>query len=290
MLKSFLPRLTERTRTFEEDPMSEKHLSESFADTPPENYQRFFVPVIGRPLAEDLLRKAALQPGERVLDVGCGTGVVTRLAAEAVGSEGRVAGLDSNPGMLAVAGSTSADHDIEWRHADAGSIPYRDGTFDVVLCQLSLQLMQDRPQALREMQRVLRPGGRLLLSVPGPAGPVFRALADAMEHHISQAAAGFVNAVFSLHDEPQIQDMLAEAGLDQVEVRAFTTDMSLPEAHDFLWQYIRSTPLTGLVGAASDSARAAMEDEVLGRWSGYATDGGLLCTQRIVVGSGRKRG
>ena len=83
---------------------------------PAENYERFFVPAIGAPVAADLIEIAALRPGERVLDVACGTGVVTRLAAARVGNSGSIVGLDVNPGMLAVARSvTRSPMVIEWR-------------------------------------------------------------------------------------------------------------------------------------------------------------------------------
>ncbi|HUG37602.1 MAG TPA: methyltransferase domain-containing protein, partial [Candidatus Limnocylindrales bacterium] len=80
-----------------------RHFNGTFGTNPAENYERFFVPAIGRPLAVDLVREADLRPGERVLDAACGTGVVARLAAAEVGPDGEVAGLDVNPGMLAVA-------------------------------------------------------------------------------------------------------------------------------------------------------------------------------------------
>src|SRR3546814_20922707 len=91
--------------------------------SPPENYQRFFVPAIGAPFAADLVRNAALREGDRVLAVACGTGVVTRLASEQVGAPGAVAGLDVNPGMLAVApAATPAGASIQWPEADAEAV------------------------------------------------------------------------------------------------------------------------------------------------------------------------
>src|SRR3546814_10556694 len=104
-------------------------------------------------ISADLVRNAALREGERVLDVACGTGVVTRLASEQVGATGAVSGLDVNPGMLAVArAATPEGMSIEWHEANAEAMPLPDASFDVVLCQLGLQFMPDRQAALREMR------------------------------------------------------------------------------------------------------------------------------------------
>jgi ubiquinone/menaquinone biosynthesis C-methylase UbiE len=269
--------------------MAEKYFDHSFGATAPENYQRFFVPVIGKPLAEDLLRKAGLKAGERVLDVGCGTGVVTRLAAEQVGREGTVAGLDINPGMLAVAKSvTRSQPGIEWYEASADAIPLPDETFDVVLCQLSLQFVSDRSMALQEMHRVLAPDGRLVLNLPGPADPLFETLANAMGRHISAQAAGFVQAVFALHDETELEELLSSAGFRDISVQAETRELSLPGARDFLWQYLGSTPLAGVIAEASEEARSALEGEVLAEWSEHEEAGGIPYRQRIVTASARR--
>ena len=100
--------------------MSQQHYGRAFGGNAPENYERFFVPAIGAPVAADLIDIAALRPGERVLDVACGTGVVARLAAERVGTTGTVAGLDINPGMLVVARSVAPSGvAIEWHEASA---------------------------------------------------------------------------------------------------------------------------------------------------------------------------
>lgn len=83
--------------------MNERSLYQSMGTSVPDNYERHFVPVIGGPASKGLLAAAQLKPGERVLDVACGTGVVARAAADAVGATGTVAGLDVNPEMLATA-------------------------------------------------------------------------------------------------------------------------------------------------------------------------------------------
>src|SRR5690606_1369490 len=111
--------------------MSRQYFDDAYRGSPPQNYERYFVPAIGAPAARGLMGIAALRPGERVLDVACGTGVVARLAAEAVGGSGTVAGLDINPGMLMVArSSVPAGMTIEWHEAGAESMPFADAAFD----------------------------------------------------------------------------------------------------------------------------------------------------------------
>jgi ubiquinone/menaquinone biosynthesis C-methylase UbiE len=269
--------------------MAQQHFGPGFGATAPENYERFFVPAIGRPLANDLVRVASLRAGERVLDVGCGTGVVTRLAAERVGPGGTVAGVDINPGMLAIARSvTPPEMGIEWYEAGAESMPLPDGAFDAVLCQMSLQFIADRLRGLREMQRVLTPGGRLVLNVPGPAAPMFEILADAMGRHIAPRAAGFVRAVFALNEETELEDLLKDAGFGQVHVRAETRELSLPAPRDFLWQYVSSTPLAAIVAEADDEVRSSLEREVVGEWQDFCSGDGMRYQQRVMIATARR--
>ena len=137
--------------------MTQQVYGQTFRGNPAENYHRYFVPAIGAPMAKDLMEAARLQPGERVLDVGCGTGVVTRSAAERVGLAGNVAGLDVAQGMLAVARSqTPPGISIDWYEATAESMPLADQAFDVVLCQMALQFIPNKLVALREMRRIER--------------------------------------------------------------------------------------------------------------------------------------
>lgn len=256
---------------------------------PPENYERYFVPAIGKPLAHDLLRLAALRPGERVLDVGCGTGVVTRLAAQDVGAGGEAVGVDIEAAMLAVARSVTAPTPgIAWRQADAQALPFDDDCFDVALCQMSLQFVEDRTRALTEMRRVLVPDGRVVLGLPGPAAPQFEALADSLGRHIRPEGKAFVERVFSLHSPAAVEALLAGAGFRDVEVHATTCPLTLPAPREFLWQYVGSTPLAGLVSGADASAKAAFEADALGTWARSSRGDGMELDQPMVYARGFK--
>ena len=260
-----------------------------FGGNAPDTYQRHFVPVIGRPLAIDLVETAGIRAGQRVLDVACGTGVVTRLVAERVGPAGQVAGADINAAMLEAARSFSAGDEppIAWYETAAEAMPLPDASFDVVLCQLGLQFMQDKEAALREMRRVLVPGGQVFISVPRPM-PFFGVMTDAVARHIDPATASFVRLVFSLGDTTELERLLAGAGFEGVTVRLTTKEMHLPPAADFLWQYVQSTPLASAIMGADESRRLALEREVVDGWKPWTVDGGMTYQQEMLVASGRR--
>jgi len=269
--------------------MTKHPFGNAYGGKPPTNYERFFVPTIGAPVAADLIRHAALLPGERVLDVACGTGVVARLATQQVGTTGTVAGLDVNPGMLAVARSAAPDGvPIEWHEAGAEAMPFPDASFDVVLCQMGLQFMPDKAAALREMRRVLVRGGRLILNVPGPTPQLFTIMGAAFARHIGAEAAGFVNQVFSLHDTAEIHDLVSSADFHDVSVQSDTKRLRLPVPEAFLWQYVHSTPLAGAVAQVDDERRDSFARDVVGKWQGFVEDDALALQVRVVVATARK--
>lgn len=256
--------------------------NESYGSKPPENYERYFVSVIGEPLARDLLRLANIQKGERVLDVACGTGIIARLALQQTGPRGTVCGVDMNPGMLAMAHSLTPETTISWHEASAEEMPLPDASFDVAICQISLQFMEEPVAALREMHRLLVPGGRLILNVPGPAGDLFVIMAESMERNIGPQAAGFVNRVFSIDDPEMIRHMAVKAGFDDVEVRTQNKLFPMPAPKDFLWQYIYATPLAGVIAEADEDSRASLEKEIVGKWQEFLDDGAFIYEQRII--------
>ena len=269
--------------------MTDRVYDRSYGGTAAENYQRFFVPFIGAPVAEDLIEVARLQPGERVLDVACGTGVVTRLAAERVGAASLVTGLDVNASMLAVARTeTPSNISIDWYEASVESMPLEDEAFDVVLCQMGLQFIPNKLAALREMRRVLTTGGRVYVTVPGPKPAIFGIMTDALARHLSPAAASFVDLVFSLHDVDELTGLLRSAGFRDVDVQAKPKELRLSAPEDFLWQYIHSTPLAEAAAQADNRKLDALERDVCTQWREFVADGSLSGQVRMTTGSAIK--
>jgi len=143
-------------------PQGANHFSTtpSFGDT----YERHLVGPLFRPWAERLLDRAGLAPGEGVLDVACGTGIVARLARRRVGPAARVVAVDKSTVMLATA--RPLDDTIDWRQGDALALPVADvAPFDAVFCHQGLQFFPDKLAGLREIRRVLAPAGRVAFGV-----------------------------------------------------------------------------------------------------------------------------
>ena len=269
--------------------MTQEAYGETYGAAPAENYQRYFVPSIGAPVADDLIREARLQPGQRVLDVACGTGVVTRLAAERVGADGKVAGLDVTPGMLAVARSeTPPELSIDWYEASAESMPFQDAAFDVVLCQMGLQFIPNKIAALSEIRRVLVEDGRALATMPGPEPALFAAMQDVLASHLGADAAAFVGLVFSLHDPEQVGDLMQRAGFREVDIERQTKTLRVPKPTEFLWQYVNSTPIAEAAARAGEGKREAIERDICAQWQEFVLDGGMAFEVSMTTATARK--
>ena len=192
---------------------------------PAEVYEEEFVPALFRPFAGAVLDAAAVARGQRVLDVACGTGVLARAAAARVEPGGSVTGLDANPDMLAVA--RRLDASIEWLHGRAESLPLSDAGFDAVVSQFGFMFFDDRVAALREMKRVLRPGGRLAVAVCDAVerSPGYGALAKLLQTLFGARVADAFRAPFAIGDAARLHALAAQAGLDGAEVLQRTADV-----------------------------------------------------------------
>ncbi len=246
----------------------------------PEAYEKYLVPILFTPWAVKLVEMSELAPGEQVLDVACGTGIVARLAVQHVGSSGRITGLDLNPLMLAVARSASSDTNpkIEWQEGSAMDLPFEDDTFDAVLCQFSLQYFPDRRQALQQMRRVLKPGGRILLSLPRPIqySPSTAVLAKALERHLGSEVAEMMNAPFALGDAEELRSLFTEAGFTNVRIRIGVEIFRVPSPEEFVWRQMVSSPLAGPFSKIDDETRALLFKDVSVALQSYVDDDGLV--------------
>jgi ubiquinone/menaquinone biosynthesis C-methylase UbiE len=214
-----------------------------------EMYESRFVPRLFEPWARQLVGLAEVKPGQRVLDVACGTGVVAREASIRMRGEGAIAGLDLNPNMLSVARRLQPD--LEWRQGDAASLPFSADSFDVVLCQAALMFMPDPARALGEMARVVSARGTVAVQVwdrleAQPAHAPFVAVAA---RHAGPEAIRLLSSYWVLGDRTQLVALLEAAGLEVLDVVTRVEMARFDSIDELVRTEVESTPLVERISA-----------------------------------------
>lgn len=250
-------------------------------------YERYLVPALFTPWAIDLLARVALQPRDRVLDVACGTGIVARLAAQQVGASGDVTGIDLNAEMLREARTQSArlGAKVGWVEGHVETLPFRDATFDVVLCQQSIQFFSDQTRAIQEMKRVLAPGGRFALNVSRALqyNPYIRALADALQRHVGPEAGTAMRAPCGFGDAEALRGLLARAVWRDIRIHIVILTIRHPSLTAFIAGQLAATPVADRIAALDTSARTALLDDIRTALRPYTDDEGLAVPYEIHV-------
>ncbi len=230
-----------------------------------EVYESCFVPAIFGAWAGRVADAAGVSRGNRVLDVGCGTGVLAREAVGRVGLEGHVVGLDLNEGMLAVAARTEPE--ITWRQGDAASLPFEDASFDVVVSQFALMYFPDRATSLSEMWRTLASGGRLAIAAWAPLGraPGYQILVDIVTRRCGGEAASVLAAPFVLGDQAELAKVVLDGGISGANVTPHEGSIRFRTVKEFIRMEVKGSPLADMVSddametLAAESASALAE-------------------------------
>jgi SAM-dependent methyltransferase len=204
-----------------------------------EVYEEFFVPALFQEWAGRVVDAADVQPGQRVLDIACGTGVAARAALARVGSTGQVIGVDVNEGMLAVAARTESH--IDWRAGKAESMPLDDNSFDAVVSQFGLMFFEDRRAAIKEMVRVLRPGGKLAVAVWNSLAntPGYAAMVELLQRLFGTEAANGLRFPFSLGDVPTLRSLFADTDLADIRINTLPGTAHFPSIESWVFTDIK---------------------------------------------------
>jgi SAM-dependent methyltransferase len=219
----------------------------AFDGSIPALYDRHLGPLIFEPYARDLARRVADAKPRRVLEVACGSGRVTRQLHAMLPRDVEIVASDFSASMLAFARSTLPDATrVTWREADGMALPFDDGAFDVVACQFGLMFFPDPAAGMRELARVVAPGGQLLVStwdsmlVNGFARVVHERVTAMLPDDPPQ----FMHVPFHLHDRVALHGMAMQAGLASAEVLALPTDNDGVSARDAARGFVRGNPMS----------------------------------------------
>jgi SAM-dependent methyltransferase len=246
-----------------------------------EVYQRHLVPALFQPWIVPILNAADVREDMRVADIACSTGVVARAAACRVGMRGFVAGVDANEEMLAVARSRTpaaiggAQASIVWKHAQPQQLPFADASFDTVVCQFGLMFFEDRTAAIREMARILRPGGRMVLTVweAVELSPGFYAEQQLLHRICGPDLAATSEVAYSLGEPTVLRALFRQAGIRRISITTRHCTVRFPSIRFWMYARVRGSALTAHVEHAQFTQLLEAADREL---AAFATRDGAV--------------
>jgi ubiquinone/menaquinone biosynthesis C-methylase UbiE len=256
-------------------------------DRASDRYEAFWAEQL-RPAQQLLLARAALKPGERVIDVACGTGLVTREAARAVGPAGRVLGTDLSQKMvdrMLSEAAVAALHNVEGQRMDAEALAVPDAAFDVALCALGLMYVPDVTRSLTELRRVLQPGGRLVAAVWGARKHCgWAEIFPIVERRVHSDVCPLF---FALGTGGELARRFAEAGFIQVGTDRISTVLEYASADDAIGAAFIGGPVAMAYSRFDEATRTEAHREYLDSIAPYRADGRYRLPGEFVVVYGR---
>ncbi len=219
-----------------------------------ETYDSYLVPAIFEPWSREVIKRAQVWKGDRVLDLACGTGIV---ACRIAGTGAVVTGLDLDASRLERARMRASEESVsvKWVEGSAETLPFREPAFDLVTCQQGLQFVADRAKATREMRRVIVPGGRAVIACWLPIehqGP-FAAIDEVAARHVGKRHVH----PFSFGDQAALSKLLTDAKFFAIAIETVTRQVRLPDPTRFA-----TMALTTISGEPAESLTAAIADGV----------------------------
>jgi SAM-dependent methyltransferase len=218
----------------------------AFSGSVPEFYDRYMGPWLFEPYAADLVARLPERDELEVLEVACGTGIVTRRLREALPASATLVATDLNEPMVEYARGAVPDPAIVWQQADAQALPFEDSSFDVVVCQFGFMFLPDKAQGFREARRVLRPGGVLLGNVwlSRDENPWADSVHATVAELFPADPPRFLETPYGYFDPERIHADLAEAGWDGVQLDDVRLESLAESARDVATGIAKGSPLS----------------------------------------------
>lgn len=268
--------------------MSDQHAA--FVGSIPENYDRYLGPSLFEPYALDIVQRVQVSEGARVLEIACGTGIVTRHLRDSLPKSATLVASDLNEAMLAyAAGKFGPDDGIEWKQADATALPFADASFDAVVCQFALMFFPDKAAALREVHRVLVPGGLFVFNVWDAIekNELAQIAHETVATFFEQDPPTFYQVPFGLYDQAVIGDLLESAGFKDSQISVLAKTGISRSAADAAKGLVEGNPVIVEINQRATSDVEAIEAAVAAAVASRCGDNpvrsklqALVCTAR----------
>jgi ubiquinone/menaquinone biosynthesis C-methylase UbiE len=231
-----------------------------------EVYEEFFVPALFAEWSPRVTEAIAPERGQKILDIACGTGVLARELARRVGTA-NVVGLDCNEEMLAVAQERRPE--IRWRAGTAEDLPFESGAFDAVVCQFGLMFFSDKVKALRQMWRVLKPGGSLAVVVWGPLSesPGYSAMVALLTKLFGEDVANELRAPFNLGDKETLSTLIEDSGIHTASISTTIGEARFPSIAEWVRTDVRGWTLADKLDDQQFALLSREAEDALGQFT-----------------------
>ena len=219
--------------------MTDLHITPEITDDFVKMHEDFLVPAIYAQWAHRVAEIAKIDLGHNILDVACGTGTLARAALLEAGLTGKVTGLDASEKMLESASKHSRK--IEWRHGDAEALPFKKNQFDRVMCQFSLMFIANRVSAIKEMLRVCKPDGLVVVAIWAPMelSRAYCALNRLVQKHAGAHAAFKLSSPWKLGAPGVMDALLLSSGVNEYECHQRVGLVRFPSIETFIESHLR---------------------------------------------------
>lgn len=217
-----------------------------FEGSIPENYDRYLGPAFFEPFAKDIAARLKSEPSKQVLELACGTGILTRRLRDGLDPSARIVATDLNPGMLTFAKAKfRSNENVEWQEADASALPFPDKSFDAVICQFGFMFVPDKGAAMRESYRALNSSGVFLFNVWDAIerNPIAQIAHETIASFFESDPPTFYEVPFSLYDVDLVGALLEKAGFGGIESSLVTLPCRSPSAAEFAIGLVRGNPV-----------------------------------------------
>ena len=246
-----------------------------------EIYETQKVVAIFRPLALATINQIDIEDSDQVVDIACGTGIVSRVLEEEYPALSRIAGVDLNEGMLGQAKSltSTGGSRIEWYQSDVAELPFDDASFSLAICQQGLQYFPEKELALTEIRRILKPGGRLATTVWSGASPLFLAIAKALDTYVSHEIAQHSLTPFTFNDKNLIESLMSSAGYHEIRVSNIIVDRKFGPTPVSIPREIAGNPIAADVKAKGEAVMKSIVHSVDQQLASFRVREGFVVPQ-----------
>ena len=263
-----------------------KDQNAQFSGSIPATYDRYLGPLLFQPYAEDLAARLQVEENASVLELACGTGILTRVLRTRLPATVELIATDLNEPMFRHAADKFGEKEaVQWLQADACSLPFGDRMFDAVVCQFGIMFVPDKALAAREARRVLKPGGLFLFNVWDALehNEVGRIAHETITSYFDKDPPTFYQVPFGYHDQDEIRRILESAGFRDVRIEVVAKVAQASLAQDVATGLVQGNPTAVAIAERDPSLLPVITDAVAGALTRRFGNADIRAPMRAII-------